>query len=190
MAESDLKVLEKLPEHQELNKMLEKYIEGINWWASTHYLPIEFYMLGIRFKEWTLLDSFTHFRLLIFSFALDHPNELLGQLVNDVLGPDYYKLLYRSTLYDFPYFNETIMSAQEIKEMGLEGMNGLPENIANKNNKKLFDLIQPPLLNVSTTSYRDTPLNIEKPNEHASNSWVVHGSKTNTSKPIYSNDPH
>ena len=169
--------------HSEINNLLSMYIEGINYWANSHKLPIEYYLLNFNFENWTIIDSFVVFRFMEFNMICDHSNELLNHLIHDILGEDFYNLLYKSTLFDFPYFNDTIINKDEIKEMKLNNENNI--------NKYLFNIENIPKINYKVSSINESDeISFEKLDEHASNSWVISGNFTNTSKPIFSNDPH
>ena len=172
--------------HAEINNLLTRYIQGVNYWATTHTLPIEFWVLNIKFKEWTIVDSFAIFRLLTYTMTVDHQNELLNHIINDYLGKDYFDILYKSTLYDYPLFNETVVTKEEIEEMGL----GAKRPVNLHGNKNFYETVAPQTINISVSSVRESPVEFEKPQQHASNSWVVSGNHTTTGKPILSNDPH
>ena len=173
------------PNHTDINNLMSVYAEGINYWAHTHKLPIEYYLLNFKFENWTVIDSFVIFRYMDYFMICDHSNELLNHLVHDILGEDFYNLLYKSTLFDFPYFNDTIISKEEIEEMKLNNKN------YNDSNDNAFNYYKIPKINYKVSQIEESEeLTFEKLDEHASNSWVIHGNYTNTSKPIFTNDPH
>jgi penicillin amidase len=41
-AENDVRELKKMKEYHEINEIFDLYYKGINYWANTHYLPIEY----------------------------------------------------------------------------------------------------------------------------------------------------
>ena len=173
------------PNHTDINNLMSVYAEGINYWANTHKLPVEYYLLNFKFENWTVIDSFVIFRYMDYFMICDHSNELLNHLVHDILGDDFYNLLYKSTLFDFPYFNDTIISKEEIEEMKLNNKN------YNDSNDNAFNYYKIPEINYKVSQIEESEeLTFEKLDEHASNSWVIHGNYTNTSKPIFTNDPH
>lgn len=169
--------------HRTINGMLSRYVEGINWYANSYKLPIEFYLLNINWKNWTVVDSLSCVRLFSFSMTLDHPNELLNTLVHDILGQEYYDILYKSTIFEGPFSNITTLTKEEITMMGLNATK--PVNI-----KGNFNYKAAPEIKVKHSSIRESPIEYEKNEEHASNSWVVHGNYTKSGKPLFSNDPH
>ena len=187
-AENDIKELKKIKEHQEIDEIFDIYCKGINYWANTHYLPIEYYLLRAKFENWTQVDSYAFFRFMDWSMSGVHEMELINHLVHDILGKKAFNLYYKSSTYDYPYFNETYISKEFLKEHNLTTVNGIPTN--------LDDFIQN--IEVPDIKYKVTQIEQSKDfkgfddiiNGHASNSWVIHGNYTKSGKPIFSNDPH
>ena len=42
--------------------MIDIYCRGVNYWANSHYLPIEYYILGAKFDNWTKTDIYSFIR--------------------------------------------------------------------------------------------------------------------------------
>ena len=187
-AENDIKELSKLKEYKEINEIFDIYCKGINYWANTHYLPIEYYLLRAKFENWTAVDSYAFFRFMDWSMSGDHEIELISHLVHDILGKSAFDLFYKTVTYDYPYFNETYISTEFLIKNNLTTKNGIPLNLDDKiENMKVPDIkykvSQIEQSNISK-GYDDIV------NGHASNSWLVHGNYTKSGKPIFSNDPH
>lgn len=182
-AENDVIQIKKRKDHSEVLKKIDYYLEGVNYYAKNNYLPLEFYIVRCKYREWTLTDMFSFVRLFSFTMTLDHPNEALHQLIYDTLGQEYFDLLYNSAVTDYPLFNETIITKEEIEEMKL-GANH-PLNLSPD-----FKKISKPQMGIEASYERKEGIHIETPQPGASNSWVVHGSKTKSGKPIFNNDPH
>ena len=187
-AENDVKELKKMKEHQEINEIFDIYCKGINYWANTHYLPIEYYLLRSKFENWTMEDSYSFYRFMDWSMSGVHEMELISHLVHDILGKEAFDLFYKSITYDYPYFNDTYITKEFLQKNNLTTPNGIPEN--------LDDYIQK--MGVPDIKYKVSQIEQSKTfkgfddiiNGHASNSWVVHGNYTKSGKPIFSNDPH
>jgi len=187
-AENDVRELKKIKEYQEINEIFDLYCKGINYWANTHYLPIEYYLLRAKFENWTQVDSYAFFRFMDWSMSGVHEMELINHLVHDILGKDAFDLYYKSSTYDYPYYNETYISKDFLKKHNLTTPNGIPLN--------LDDFVQN--MKVPDIKYKVSQIEQSKEykgfedikNDHASNSWVVHGNYTKSGKPIFSNDPH
>ena len=187
-AENDIKELKNKEESQELNEVFDKYCKGINYWANTHYLPIEYYLLRAKFENWTQVDSYAFYRFMDWSMSGDHEIELISHLVHDILGKKAFDLFFKTVTYDYPYFNETYISKEFLQKNNLTTKTGIPTN--------LDDFIQN--MKVPDIKYKVSQIEQSKTlkgfddiiNGHASNSWVVHGNYTKSGKPIFSNDPH
>ena len=188
IAERDYKELKLKKDYKEIDEIFEIYCKGINYWANTHYLPIEYYLLNAKFENWTQIDSYSYFRFMDWSMSGDNGIELINHIINDILGKSAFELFYKTIQYDYPYFNETYISKEFLKKYNLTTKNEIPIN--------LDDFIQNmkiPEIKYKTTSINQS--NIQKgfddiKNDHASNSWAVHGNYTKSGKPIFSNDPH
>ena len=55
-SENDVKQLKNVKDYKEIDEMIDVYCRGVNYWANTHYLPIEYYILGAKFENWTKTD--------------------------------------------------------------------------------------------------------------------------------------
>ena len=188
IAENDVKQLKLRKDYQELDEVYEIYCKGLNYWANTHFLPIEYYILRSKFENWTQIDSYAYFRLMDWSLSGDNEMEIINHLINDILGKNAFELYYKTIIYDYPYYNETYISKEYLKKHNLTTKNEIPINLDNFiQNSKI------PEIKYKVSSIKQS--NIQKGfeeinNGHASNSWLVHGNYTKSGKPIISNDPH
>ena len=187
-AENDVKELIKIKEYQEIYELFDIYCKGINYWANTHYLPIEYYIIGAKFENWTQVDSYAFFRFMDWSMSGDHEMELFSHLIHDILGKSAFELYYKSLVYDYPYFNETYISKDYLKKHNLTTENGIPLNMDNFIQKMKIPEIK---YKVSHIEQSDKQKGFDDiVNGHESNSWIIHGNYTKSGKPILSNDPH
>ena len=188
IAENDVKQLKLRKDYQELDEVYEIYCKGLNYWANTHYLPIEYYILRAKFENWTQIDSYAYFRLMDWSLSGDNEMEIINHLINDILGKNAFELYYKTIIYDYPYYNETYISKEYLKKHNLTTKNEIPINLDN-----FIQNLKIPEIKYKVSSIKQS--NIQKGfeeinNGHASNSWLVHGNYTKSGKPIISNDPH
>ena len=188
VAENDVKESKLRKDYKEIDEIFEIYCKGINYWANTHYLPVEYYLLNAKFENWTQIDSYAYFRLMDLSLSGDYEMEILNHLVHDILGKTAYEIYYKTILYDYPYYNETYVSKDFLKKKNLTTKNEIPLNLDN-----FIQNLAIPEIKYKVSSIQQS--NIQKGfdeiiNGHASNSWVVHGNYTKSGKPIISNDPH
>jgi penicillin amidase len=78
IAERDIKKLKSNKDYKEIDEMLEIYVRGINYWANTHYLPIEYHLLRAKFENWTQVDIYAFARYIDWSMSGDHLMELFN----------------------------------------------------------------------------------------------------------------
>ena len=187
-AERDVKILKSQKDYQEINEIFEIYCKGVNYWANTHYLPIEYYLLRAKFENWTQVDSYAYFKLMDWSMSGDNEMELINHLINDILGKNAFELYYKTLIYDYPYFNETYVSKEFLKKHNLTTKTEIPLNLDN-----FIQKLKIPEIKYKVSSIEQS--NIQKGfddinNGHASNSWLIHGNYTKSGKPIFGNDPH
>jgi penicillin amidase len=150
--------------HPESRRLLGAYSSGVNFFIQTHpgKLPIEFDILGIRPKPWTIQHSLIIVRLQAWELNLAWWTELtLGDLVMK-LG----------------------------EEKAREVFPGYPENapfIVPTPGRKKYTYASSSLREVYQ-AYR-TFFGLEGVG-FGSNSWTVSGRKSLTGKPLLANDPH
>ena len=128
-AENDVRELKNDKESQEINEVFDIYCKGINYWANTHYLPIEYYLLRAKFENWTQVDSYAFYRFMDWSMSGDHEIELISHLVHDILGKKAFDLYFKTVTYDYPYFNETYISKEFLQKNNLTTKTGIPTNL-------------------------------------------------------------
>ena len=56
---------------------LHRYCEGINNYAESNYLPIEFFITWQKWKKWDSIDTLSIWRYISFALATDWDNDLL-----------------------------------------------------------------------------------------------------------------
>lgn len=131
--DNDLKTQENL-------KMYEKYIDGLNFYAKNNYLPLEYYILNIRYKKFTLVDCFSIARLISFLLTFDWHVEIFNQILTLKQGPEFMQKFDLWNFRNFPYANETVVGPEEIEKMNLHIKNFDINLIKNfKNYKKDFE---------------------------------------------------
>ena len=188
IAENDVKQLKLNKDYQEVNEIYDIYCKGINYWANTHLLPVEYYLLNAKFENWTQVDSYAYFRFMEWAMSGDHEVEILNHVINDILGKETFELYYKSLMYDYPYYNETYISKEFLKKRNLITSNEVPLNLDN-----FIQNLKIPEIKYKVSSIEQSNLSKgyeEISNGHASNSWLIHGNYTKSGKPLFSNDPH
>jgi penicillin amidase len=142
---------------------LSAYLEGINAFQESHRAPLEFDILGIPKRAFTLEDTFAVSGYLAYSFAAAFRSEPTLTFVRDTLGPDYLKAL------------DVDWHAQGV----LPGPAALP--LAAQDWQDLGQLAQ---LSQRATALLGTPQFL------GSNAWAVSGNRTASGKPLLAGDPH
>lgn len=150
--------------HQDRNspswKALEAYLDGINAYQASHPRPLEFDVLGIPKRPFTVEDTIAVSGYLAYSFAVAFRTEPLLTYVRDSLGGGYLKV------FDIGWHPEgvlqpTALAAGDWRDLG-----------------RLAQLSQQALESAGLPQYE------------GSNAWVVSGSHTRSGKPLLAGDPH
>jgi penicillin amidase len=138
------------------------YLDGINQFQSTHPVPMEFDILGITRRDFTLQDTLAISGYLAYSFAAAFKTEPLLSFIRDELGTQY------MTIFD-----------QEWNPLGVIDK-------ANNAHKKPDWQALAQLAQISNSISDLTGL----PLFEGSNAWVVSGQRSSSGKPILAGDPH
>lgn len=151
--------------------LFQSYADGVNAYVREAWiLPIQFWLVGTGFEEWTIEDSLMLSRLLEFYLSISLPNKAFRSYIAETIGTDFLKEFFQtSPEYQFIEDYDTIISEEDIV-------------LKNKKPHKV----------------EFTGKNIRKPSEYniisnptqMSDSWVINGSFTKTGKPLLANDPH
>lgn len=159
-AEADLAAMKETA--PDIVRQLEAYSRGVNEFVKAHKdgLPLEFSILGLSWEDWQPVDTFAFGKLQAWDLSETWNNELLAADMLAELGPTRTAQL----LPLYPPDSPTI-----VPNAGA-GQNG-------------------PLLQAYAERVRPWLLNLGL-DDLGSNSWVVHGSRTTTGKPLLANDPH
>ena len=144
-------------------KSVLAYMDGINQYQANHPAPIEFDLLGIPKRPFTLQDTVAVTGYLAYSFAAAFRSEPALTYVRDKLGPDYLKI------FDLEWNAQGVMAASTTAGMGVGDW------------QKLNQLAQ-----LSQRSLADAGL----PQFHGSNAWAISGARTASGKPLLAGDPH
>jgi len=175
---------------------LQAYAGGVNAWASTHALPVEYGALGLTtFAPWSAVDSIVIGKLISFSlsFELDIGRTLAVQSYSFALGPQrgaalYFQDLWRSagfepdaTVPDAMEGGATILSARaEQRDTRPHGQEQASESATR-------------LMRGYLERVRDLPVFrgvLSREARGSSNLWAVSGALAQDGRPLIANDPH
>ena len=99
---------------------LQAYSDGINDYVkSLKLLPIEFILTGIKWENWTPLDSFAITKLSTFSLGFDWYVEIIKEIFRETYGDDFAKNTLFSNDEDINFDNFTILTDEELKQSNL-----------------------------------------------------------------------
>lgn len=148
-------------------RALQAYLDGINHYQATRPAPLEFEVLGIPKRPYTIADTLSVAGYLAYSFAAAFRTEPALTAIRDQLGPDYLRIF----------------------ELDWKPGGALPAEppVARSS-------VRPP--DWSATMTRLAALSDQAtrlagvPQFEGSNAWVVSGSRTASGKPLLAGDPH
>ena len=175
-------------------KTIKAFIEGINYFGNNFKLPIEYYISNAEFKNFTLPDIIATISLFGMSMTQDYSMEVWYEYMEKKLGKNLAEKIIKFRDVDFPFWNSTIVSDEELIKLGLYKK-------YNKNNKKEENNLQNKKADVKKENIKnekekeknniDNSINGKKfQNSGASNCWNVDGKLTSSGKPLLCNDPH
>ncbi|MFN8353001.1 MAG: penicillin acylase family protein [Spirosomataceae bacterium] len=153
-------------------KAAQAYLDGVNDYIRNGKTPIEFTLVGIPKQEFTLEDMLTITTYMGYTFAEAFRTEAVVTNIYEKYGETYLK--------DFNSYwpaNEPKIPINHTKPAPLA-------STAWQSNQGGADLMH--FANLASTIEEKLPF----PAYHGSNGWVISGSKTQSGKPILSNDTH
>ena len=196
-----LKAIKYFRENSVFQNEVDAYISGINYYGNNFRLPIEYYITGAKFYNFTVIDTIA--TIVFFSFGMnnDYDIQILYQFLEREIGKEFAETVFHYRDNDFPFWNQTIVNDFELTEIGLN-RNKYYKNI-NENNYNKNDNEESTNNNTINNNNNENS-NQEKEKEKiddkivgeilnnagASNCWNIDGSHTKSGKPLLCNDPH
>ncbi|OMJ65638.1 hypothetical protein SteCoe_37867 [Stentor coeruleus] len=142
---------------------LKRYSEGINSYADTNYLPIEYFFTWSKFKRWSPLDTLTIWRYMSFIICVNWQQDVMRSELYEIFGDQGFMVMDEGKVFD-EYFT-------------VQG-NELPKDIYKVH--KMF------WRNDMSTGGKSEDIGFVE----SSNAWVISGDFTASGKPLLANDPH
>jgi len=196
-------------------ELYQAFADGINDFVeNSRTLPLEFWLTWTQYEKFTVLDTLTNAKFIAFFLTFDFPFEFMQQTLEDLLGPVQAANVLPHKGEDFFWKDVVVMNDDELKQQGiyekfdekrvLEGPQGDPfpperqPPVSSGSKKATQEAPKAPKEEPKGTKTvkpkgkgpaDDVILNMAEA-QMGSNSWVVHGSLTDTGKPILANDPH
>ena len=189
------KALINFRKNSKYQKEVDAYVSGINYFGNNFRLPIEYYLTGASFYNFTVIDTIAVMILNSYAMNNDYDIQILYQFLEKEMGKDFAENVFYYRDKDFPFWNQTIVNDLELMDIGLtrnkyynnmnQNKNQNEETIKNENNKNNNNE------NVNTKNKIDESiLGDTLNNAGASNCWNVDGTHTKSGKPLLCNDPH
>jgi penicillin amidase len=160
----------KLDPTQPTGVALQAYLDGINQFQDTHAVPLEFEVLQIPKRPFTVQDTFAVSGYLAYSFAAAFRTEPPLTYIRDQLGPKYLQV------FDLEWHPEGVTGplaaspparpALALDAKDWQGLNQLAR------------------LSQSALEAAGVPM------FEGSNAWAISGNRTASGKPLLAGDPH
>ena len=208
------KAVDYFKKNSQFQKELEAYISGINYFANNFKLPIEYYITGAKFNNFTVHDVLTTITMFSSSMNNDYDIELLYQFLEREMGKDFVEFAFSFRDQDYPFWNESIYSDDElidihlskikkkdiIKEheenLDLDTEDNTKDNDINNNTKEEkidkddIKIVDEDDNDNSRNKLDEKIIGNRMQNSGASNCWNILGKYTKSGKPMLCNDPH
>ncbi len=157
--------------------LLEAYAEGINSYVASAWVkPLEFYALGISFTPWTVADSLTIMKFLSFFLSGGWQLSALRTGLKEILGRGLAERLVPIGPVSSVFPQHSVLS------------NVLSDPPSR--NSSVKSPHPPPAPNSKAKTAAASAPGRRPSGFRGSNSWVVHGSHTQSGAPMLATDPH
>ena len=184
--------------NSKFQKEVDAYISGINYFGNNFKLPIEYYISGASFYNFTVVDIIATITMFSFPMNNDYDMEILYQFLEREMGKEFVENVFNYRDMDFPFWNQTIVNDLELIKIGLSknknyNYNKYIENNNNKNEQIKNNNINNNDLKSNNTNKQkidESILGDKLNNAGASNCWNIDGNHTKSGKPLLCNDPH
>jgi len=143
------------------SQALIAYLDGINQFQATHPAPLEFDLLHIPKRPFTVEDTIAVSGYMAYSFAAAFRTEPALTAIRDKLGADYLKI------FDLDWHSQGVVQSGPA--------------LASNDWMKLDKIAQ-----LSQAGIEELAI----PQLEGSNAWVVSGTHTASGKPLLAGDPH
>ena len=152
-------------------KALVAYLDGINQFQASHPAPLEFEVLHIPKRPFTVQDTLAVTGYLAYSFAAALRTEPPLTYVRDKLGPDYLRI------FDLDWHPEGVVGRGSAAYRARPTTSSLQD-------KDWEGLQHLAALGQSALETAGVPV------FEGSNAWVISGKRTASGKPLLAGDPH
>ena len=187
-----------LKENSIFIKEVNAYIAGINYFANNFKLPLEYYITGAKFHNFTLVDSIAMFSMFSFAMSNDYDIEILYQHLEREMGKEFTEKVFSYRDTGFPFWNQTIVNDVELKDINLMNKRSQAYHQSNKNVEKEAKSNDIKIESNQGSKDEDSKkgkiddsfFGNKLNNPGASNCFNIEGRFTKSGKPLLVNDPH
>jgi len=162
LREHATQVVAKLDQNSPAIKAQLAYLDGINQYQANHPAPMEFDLIGIPKRPFTLADTLAVSGYLAYSFAVTFKTEPVLTYVRDELGPDYLRI-FDLDWHPLGVLNQANTASARPDWQALSQLSQVANEVQDIAGVPLFE---------------------------GSNAWVVSGPRTSSGKPMLAGDPH
>lgn len=167
----------------DLRARIQEYADGINEHAAINYHPLEYHIIGIEFRNWTIIDSLTVCGLMQLHLTYDWQVEVFRDFLYSRIGDEAIsELVLPYEEENFSWLTQTILNDEELKQSGLYEEEYLKKH-SKKDPRKKYEFEE-------DKGFNDALNILKSRGPGASNNWAIHGKHTKSGKPILANDPH
>ncbi len=153
------------------NKALQSYLDGVNQYQDSHKAPIEFDILRIPKRPFTVEDSLAVTGYLAYTFAAAFTTEPVMTHIRDKLGSQYLRV------FDIDWHPEGVITP-------LAAAHAVTTTAVALSDKDWDGLNR--IASVSRAALETAGV----PRFMGSNAWAISGKRTASGKPILAGDPH
>ncbi len=173
--------------------IVEAYAKGVNDYVrQAAILPVEFYIVGTTFDEWTVDDTYLLTKLTSFETSYRWVITVSRQAILEKYGKAWADLIIPLEMDESLGSFSTVLSDAELKAKGKYKASKPAEPSLGFNFNKKIDVEAE---KKGYKPWRKTGIDGPKATlsatlDGASNSWAIHGNYTKSGKPLLSSDPH
>lgn len=170
--------------HSPAAQSLTAYLDGVNQFVAHGTTPIEFDLLGIPKRPFTVADTLSVTGYLAYSFASAFKTEAPMSYVRDELGPDYLKI------FDLDWHGDGVIASQRPAHVATNTAKVSAQTpVTPANSSRLDAGTWAGLADIARLS-SDGITEAGLAQLTGSNAWVLAGSRTASGKPLLAGDPH
>ena len=177
--------------NSEYYNIIKAFIAGINYFAKNFKLPIEYYITNSDFKNYTLEDVIASISMFTMAMSQDFSMETWYEYMEKTIGKEMTEKIIKYRDEGFPYWNTTIISDDELKELFLYKFKEKEQKLNDKINiNKNYDNNNTDNKDKTNEKFDDSMMGTHFQTSGASNCWNIDGSLSSSGKPLLCNDPH